>query len=382
MTEDWTSGTLSDLAVANPDKASAIRGLERFRYIDISCLSEDGLAQADSVPVIRAAEAPSRAQRLVKTGDSLIGTVRPERGARGLVGTGLDGEVASSGICVLRPKLAIDAVFVFAVIRDPSFTEWCVNHSTGTSYPAVAPADISRYPLLVPPPSERQRIAEVLGTLDDRIETISRLEDNLLAFGLASLDVHLDRGESASLRVDEIASFENKLRIPLSQQERDKRQGPFPYHGATGIFGYVDDYLFDSFRVLVGEDGSVIDDEGHPVLQLAHGKYWVNNHAHVLKGNKVPTEALWFLMRGLLVDPAVTGAVQPKLSMGRLSALEVQAPELSSPFYEHSIEWISQVLRWRDDMTSLRAARDFLLPRLVSGELRVEAVEEEVEALT
>ena len=125
MSEVLSSGTLSDLAIINPDKASSIRGLERFRYVDISCLSESGIADAESIPIIRAEAAPSRAQRLVKTGDSLVGTVRPERGARGIVGTDLDGEVASSGICVLRPKLASDAVFIYAVIRDPLFTEWC-----------------------------------------------------------------------------------------------------------------------------------------------------------------------------------------------------------------------------------------------------------------
>jgi len=184
------------------------------------------------------------------------------------------------------------------------------------------------------------------------------------------------------MRVDEVASFENRKRIPLSQMERDKRPGPYPYYGATAIFGYVDDYLFDGFRVLVGEDGSVIEDDGTPVLQLAHGKYWVNNHAHVLAGRAVATEALWFLLRNLAVDPAVTGAVQPKLSMGRLAALEVLVPSEASPFFAVANECIAQVLHRRDQLRDLIEARDFLLPRLVSGELRVAAAEELLEAAT
>jgi type I restriction enzyme S subunit len=241
---------------------------------------------------------------------------------------------------------------------------------------------VSTYELALPPLEEQRRIAEVLGALDDAIESLARSERLLLDYGLTQWEITLESTEARPMRVDEMATFENRKRIPLSQIERDMRPGPYPYYGANGIFGYVDDYLFDGFRVLVGEDGSVIEDDGTPVLQLAHGKYWVNNHAHVLTGRAVPTEALWFLLRNLAVSPAVTGAVQPKLSMGRLAALEVLVPAESSEFFQIAKECIAQVLHRRNQLRDMAETRDFLLPRLVSGELRVSAAEELVEAAT
>jgi type I restriction enzyme, S subunit len=167
--EEWREGVLFDLVLVNPDKGSATSKIPSFRYIDISCISTDGIRNPHEIPVVLRADAPSRAQRLVRSGDSLVGTVRPERGARGLVPDDLDGNVASTGICVLRPKVSDDAEYVYAVVRDEAFTEWCVNHETGTSYPAVSPQDIGRYPLLVPPAPERARISNLLSTLDATI---------------------------------------------------------------------------------------------------------------------------------------------------------------------------------------------------------------------
>lgn len=277
------------------------------------------------------------------------------------------------GVMAIRAKDPADGPYLAAFLQMMG-EAWDAHATEGTMFANLSKVGLEQLSLRWP--DSRHRIAEVLGVLDERIEALQRVERLVLDFGLASLDVALEAEGSRTMRVDEIATFENRKRIPLSQMERDQRPGPYPYYGATGIFGFVDDYLFDGFRVLVGEDGSVIQEDGTPVLQLAHGKYWVNNHAHVLVGNGVATEAIWFLLRNLSVGPAVTGAVQPKLSMGRLAALEVLVPSESSTFWATAKECIDQVLCRREELHSLTDARDFLLPRLVSGELRVSAAEE------
>jgi type I restriction enzyme S subunit len=291
-------------------------------------------------------------------------------------------EVSTNQGCrslVLNSDLA-DSEFIYYLMS--ASTDYLHQHANGTTFMELSGGVFKNLEFLLPPLNDQRRIAEVLGTLDDRIESLDRAERLLLNYGLTQLEIAIEAGDSHSMRVDEVATFENRKRIPLSQMERDGRPGPYPYYGATAIFGYVDDYLFDGFRVLVGEDGSVIEDDGTPVLQLVQGKYWVNNHAHVLAGRAVSTEALWFLLRNLAVDPAVTGAVQPKLSMGRLAALEVLVPSEASPFFTVAKECIAQVLHRREQLRHMVEARDFLLPRLVSGELRVAAAEKLVEAAT
>ena len=71
------------------------------------------------------------------------------------------------------------------------------------------------------------------------------------------------------------------MRKPLEGAKRIP--GPYPYYGASGIVDYVDGYLFDEELILLSEDGANITDRNYPVCFLASGKYWVNNHAHVLR---------------------------------------------------------------------------------------------------
>src|SRR5262245_108606 len=81
----------------------------------------------------------------------------------------------------------------------------------------------------------------------------------------------------------EIAEFLDGKRIPLSEAQRQTRRGPFPYYGASGIIDYVDDYIFDERLLLLSEDGANLVARTKPIAFIAEGKYWVNNHAHVLR---------------------------------------------------------------------------------------------------
>jgi type I restriction enzyme, S subunit len=122
--------------------------------------------------------------------------------------------------------------------------------------------------------------------------------------------------------VGKIANFYNSKRKPVTKNAREG--GEFPYYGAAGIQDYVADYLFDGKYILVGEDGTVINDDGKPVVQIASGKFWVNNHAHVIQPVEADdTDYLFYSLKAASVDEAVTGAVQPKLSMTNLKQLEI-----------------------------------------------------------
>ena len=111
-------------------------------------------------------------------------------------------------------------------------------------------------------------------------------------------------------------------RIPLSSQERAERAKIYPYYGAAGLLDYVDNYLFDGIYVLMGEDGSVITEQGYPYLQYIWGKFWVNNHAHILQGkNGVSTETLYLILSKTNIKEFVTGAVQAKMSQENLRAI-------------------------------------------------------------
>jgi type I restriction enzyme S subunit len=116
------------------------------------------------------------------------------------------------------------------------------------------------------------------------------------------------------------------LRVPLSTEERSYRQGDFPYYGASGIIDYVDDFIFDEDMVLVSEDGANLLARATPIAFVAKGRYWVNNHAHILKA---PDDALTFWserIEAIDLTPVVTGAAQPKLTIDALANLVIAVP--------------------------------------------------------
>ena len=98
------------------------------------------------------------------------------------------------------------------------------------------------------------------------------------------------------------------MRKPLSSLERADMARIYPYYGAVSIVDYVDDYIFDGEYLLLSEDGIyVVDDSGHPLLQHIIGKFWANNHAHILKGKAGFTEdSLYLFLSNTNMSPIVT----------------------------------------------------------------------------
>jgi type I restriction enzyme S subunit len=122
----------------------------------------------------------------------------------------------------------------------------------------------------------------------------------------------------------------------------------------------------------VGEDGSVIKEDGTPVLQYVWGKFWVNNHAHVLRGtNGISTEHLLLHLQGSNIAPFVNGAVQPKLNQGNMNRIPfiLPAPRIRQAFAESIAPLFARIRANADQSSTLAALRDSILPKLLSGDI-------------
>lgn len=230
----------------------------------------------------------------------------------------------------------------------------------------------------LPSIGEQKTIVEVLGALDDKIGNCRHAIELASRLSLVLYDEAVSESRRI-VQVGSVAEFQNRRRLPLSARQRAERPGPFPYYGAAGVVDHIDDYLYDGTYVLVGEDGTVTTDGVHPMVQYVWGKFWVNNHAHVLTGRNISVELLRCALTRSEIVAAVTGAVQPKLSMSNLKAVPVLVPERSK-----ELELALDVLAAREraatvEVTCLTTMRDALLPPLLSGELRVRDVEALVE---
>ena len=178
----------------------------------------------------------------------------------------------------------------------------------------------------------------------------------------------------------EIIDIHDSKRIPLSKKEREKREKKYPYYGAASLMDYVDEFIFDGTYVLLGEDGTVVNEDGSPVLQYVWGKFWVNNHAHVLSGKKgISTNFLYILLSNLNVSGAITGAVQLKINQKNLKEMKIIMPndmKLVSHFSDIVDKSFEKIRVKRDENKNLVLLRDSLLPKLMSGEIRVPLDEE------
>ena len=177
--------------------------------------------------------------------------------------------------------------------------------------------------------------------------------------------------------VSEIIELHDSKRIPLSSRERANLAKIYPYYGATSMMDYVDRYLFDGIYLLLGEDGTVVDSKGFPILQYVEGKFWVNIHAHVITGkNGFSVELLYLLFSVTSVQSIVTGAVQPKISQTNLNKVPVIVPsEDELKTFDATVQSIfAQIRNLRAENDRLAITRDTLLPRLMSGEIDVSGI--------
>jgi len=119
-------------------------------------------------------------------------------------------------------------------------------------------------------------------------------------------------------------------RIPLSGSERKIMEKIYPYYGAASLMDYVEDYIFDGTFILLGEDGSVVTKKGTPILQYVWGKFWVNNHAHILKAkNGFSEDSLYILLSNTNITDIITGGVQSKISQINLKSILMLYPNIS-----------------------------------------------------
>lgn len=164
----------------------------------------------------------------------------------------------------------------------------------------------------------------------------------------------------------------DRVRIPLSKRQRELRQGKIPYYGATSVMDYVDESIFDGIYLLLGEDGSVLREDGTPFTQYIWDKAWVNNHAHVLKGrDDITTEQLLLFISRTNIAAYVTGAVQLKLNQKNMNSIPfVRAPREVNEAFNERIASLYEMLRSNtDEIRCLTEIRDGLLPKLLSGEI-------------
>lgn len=164
-------------------------------------------------------------------------------------------------------------------------------------------------------------------------------------------------------------------RIPLSNQQREEMKGSIPYYGATGIMDYVNQSIFSGDYVLLAEDGSVMDENGNPILQRISGNVWINNHAHVLQPiDGYSCRLLYLLLKDIPVAMIKTGSIQMKINQANLNNYNVlNIPSRIRQQFIERVEPIDEkMMQIQRENNKLIHLRDWLLPMLMNGQATIE----------
>ena len=306
--------------------------------------------------------------------------------------------VFASYLVRIRVNPKHDSRYVGFVIESNEYKQFIRQNVSGTAQLHANAQVLTSFPIPLPPLPIQRKIAAILSTYDDLIENNTRrikiLEEMAAAiyrewFVEFRFPGHeqVDTVESELGLIPqgwEVKSFGevsfnfDRQRKPLSGMVRSTMQGEYPYYGAAKILDHINNYLFDGRYLLISEDGSVITEDGKPVLQLVTGKFWVNNHAHVVQGKApISTNFLYLFMSNVAISGYITGAVQPKINQDNLNRISILAPpqgvlERFNKMIEPIFDNIA-TLNFKN--INLRQTRDLLLPKLISGEIDVSALD-------
>jgi type I restriction enzyme, S subunit len=200
--------------------------------------------------------------------------------------------------------------------------------------------------LPVPPPAEQDRIVAEIETqftrLDAGVAALEHVRAHLRRYRAAVLKAAVSgrlvapegRGSLPTgwvlARLGGVVENHDGRRIPVKASDRAQRQGDYPYYGASGVIDHVDDFLFDGDFLLVAEDGANLLSRSTPIAFPASGKFWVNNHAHVLRPREgVLLAYLEIALNASDLQFCVTGSAQPKLTQAALNDLSIPLPPLA-----------------------------------------------------
>lgn len=279
----------------------------------------------------------------------------------------------------------INSLCLYYYLCTENFVQDLLSMASATTIAIVNKSKMESCAFPLPPLSEQQRIVErieeLFAKLDEAKERLQEVADSFAVRKAAILHKAFtgeltkqwrrENGVSdeswEEKKLSEITENQDSKRIPLSKSQRDNMNRIYDYYGASGIIDKVDDYIFEGKKLLIGEDGANLVTRSKDIAFIADGKYWVNNHAHIL--DVKDTVLLMYLcnyINNMDLIPYVTGSAQPKLTQAKMNNIKIFLPTLPE---QH------EIVRLIDDLLAReRAAQQAAEQALASIDLMKKSI--------
>ena len=328
---------------------------------------------------------------IINSGDIAITIVGASVGDTGYASKNVDGyNLTENAVRLTNYKNNVDSKFLHYVLAQKQYHDYMQLIAGAAAQPKLGIYKVKRIKVELPDLKKQKRIVDILSAYDNliennnkRIRLLEQTTENLYKEWFVRFrfpgyeDVEFDGTLPIGWQyqpISESMDFFDSQRVPLSSIQRDGMEKIYPYYGAAKLMDYVDDYLFDGECLLLGEDGTVVTTDGFPILQLVNDKFWVNNHAHVIRGKgNISTRFLYLTFLRFPITGVVTGSAQPKISKGRLEKLKILVPDAITMEYFNNLinPMFDEINILKKQVIRITKQRDMLLPRLMSGKLEV-----------
>ncbi len=384
MKAGWETKTLGDVCLfENGDRGTnypskSARTESGIPFINAGHLTDSGI-DIDNLNYI-----PRERFDLLGSGkirkEDILFCLRGSLGKCASVGSLSEGAIASS-LVIIRPRESVLHEFVLAYLQSDLCEEMINRYKNGAAQPNLSANSLSKFVIPVPPLLEQQRIVRLLDEAFEGIATAKASAEKNQQNARALFESHLhavfsQRGEEwDETTVDKLSTNLDSKRVPITKSNRTS--GEYPYYGASGIVDYVGDYIFEGDTLLVSEDGANLLARSTPIAFSVSGKYWVNNHAHILKFENMATQRfVEFYLESIKLDEYITGAAQPKLNQKALNSIPIPIPKSvdAQANIVESIELLSAETRRLESicqrkLAALEALKKSLLHQAFNGEL-------------
>ena len=397
---------VESVAYINPDSLDCSWPHHQAIYIDISSVGEGIIIeQPEPVDTI---SLPSRAKRLIKVGDTVISTVRPNRRSIFYAKNPEPNWVVSTGFAVIRPDTTkIDPLYLYYNVFSKSFTDQLTAVEKGAAYPAVLPSDVGAALISLHPLPEQRRIAHILGTLDDKIENNRKTAKTLEAMAQAIfqswfvnfdpvrakmagesresickrlkltpeiLDLFPDRLVGSELGEIpegwEVMSLGDLIELAYGKplREEDRAGGNVPVYGSKGIIGWHHEKLINGRGIIVGRKGNP-----GTVIWVESDFYPIDTTFYVISKGLAGLHFLYYAMMFHELPSLGADSAVPGLNRHLVYISNQLIPNRNLSLLFENL--ISRMLSSSHDLVgqsmSIKRIRDTILPKLISGNIRV-----------
>ena len=335
----------------------------------------------------------------LNAGDFVINKMKSWQGSYGV--SEYDGIVSPAYFtCKLK---GVSPQFFSRAIRSKAYIGFFMQYSKGIRVDQwdLDPNSMKDIPFVLPPISEQNAIASYLDTVTSKIDVAISQQQKMIDLlnerkqiiinnaVTKGLDPNVKMKDSGVDWIGEIPEgwevmqyrylFYNldKLRMPITADKRSRNNPQYDYYGASGVIDKIDFYNVDDKVLLIGEDGANLLMRNLPLIYKAEGKFWVNNHAHILKPIRDDYDFMAYVMEAADYTLYITGSAQPKLSQANLNCVKLPIPPLEEQ--KSIVDYLSKRTRKIDVaiedankmISLLQERKQIIINEVVTGKVKV-----------